>query len=98
MMAEILAPAGSFEALKTAVINGADAVYIGLSKFSARAKAENFNNDVLLQALNYAHLYGVKVYIAINTLVKNDLFAKRDHPQFYTPARKWGYTTLRAQL
>ena len=49
MMAEILAPAGSFEALKTAVINGADAVYIGLSKFSARAKAENFNNDVLLQ-------------------------------------------------
>ena len=72
MMAEILAPAGSFEALKAAVINGADAVYIGLSKFSARAKAENFNNDVLLQALNYAHLYGVKVYIAINTLVKNE--------------------------
>ena len=71
-MAEILAPAGSFEALKTAVINGADAVYIGLSKFSARAKAENFNNDVFLQALSYAHLYGVKVYVAINTLVKNE--------------------------
>lgn len=70
-MAEILAPAGSFDALRVAIINGADAVYLGLSKFSARAKAENFDNSVLKEAIEYAHLFGVKVYVAVNTLVKN---------------------------
>lgn len=68
---EILAPAGNFEMLKAAVINGADAVYLGLDKYSARAKAENFD-DNLAEAIEYAHIYGVKVYVAINTLIKNE--------------------------
>ncbi len=71
-MAEILAPAGNFDMLKAAVCNGADAVYLGLNKFSARAKAENFNNEQLKNAIEYAHLYGVKIYVAINTIMKND--------------------------
>lgn len=68
---EILAPAGSAECLKAAVINGADAVYLGLKDFSARAKAANFSFEELADALIYAHLFGVKIYVAINTLIKN---------------------------
>lgn len=70
-MSEILAPAGNMDMLKAAVVNGADAVYLGLSKFSARAKAANFNDNELIEAVNYAHLFGVKVYVAINTVIKN---------------------------
>ncbi|MFR5062375.1 MAG: peptidase U32 family protein [Christensenellales bacterium] len=58
------------ESLRAAVINGADAVYLGASNFSARAKAVNFDNEELLQAVNYCHLFGVKVYLAVNTLIK----------------------------
>lgn len=68
---EILAPAGNVESLKAAVIGGADAVYLGLKDFSARAKAENFSLDELSDAVEYAHLYGVKVYVAVNTLIKD---------------------------
>ncbi len=71
-MTEILAPAGNMEMLKAAVINGADAVYVGLPKFSARAKAANFNDEQLKEGIEYAHLFGVKVYVAINTVIKND--------------------------
>lgn len=74
-MPEILAPAGNMEMLKAAVINGADAVYLGLNKFSARSKAENFDGENLIEAINYAHLFGVKVYVAINTVIKNDEMA-----------------------
>lgn len=68
--AEILAPAGSPAALQSAVVNGADAVYLGLSSFSARAAAENFSTDNLREWTEYAHLFGVKVYVAVNTLIK----------------------------
>ncbi len=67
---EILAPAGNFESLRAAVINGADAVYLGASSFSARAKAGNFDFDQLVEAVKYCHLFGVKVYLAVNTIIK----------------------------
>ncbi len=66
---EILSPAGEFESFKCAVNNGADAVYIGGSHFSARKSAVNFTNEQIEQAVKYAHLYGVKVYVALNTLI-----------------------------
>lgn len=67
---EILAPAGSFESLKAAVHAGADAVYMGGSRFGARAYADNPEGDLLLKAIDYAHLYGVKLYLTVNTLLK----------------------------
>lgn len=67
---ELLAPAGSMLALKAALQSGADAVYIGGSAFSARAGANNFNYDEMIEATQYCHLYGVKVHVAVNTLVK----------------------------
>lgn len=69
---EILAPAGSVEALKAAVYAGADAVYLGGDRFGARAYANNFDKEALLEAIEYSHLYGVKVYLTINTLFRND--------------------------
>lgn len=68
---ELLAPSGNFESLKTAVACGANAVYLGLKEFSARAKADNFSVDELKSAVRYAHLFGVRVYVAINTLIKD---------------------------
>ena len=67
---EILAPAGSFESLKAAVQAGADAVYMGGGRFGARAYADNPEGDMLLDAIDYAHLYGVKLYLTVNTLLK----------------------------
>lgn len=67
---EILAPAGNFSALKAAVINGADAVYLGASAFSARAKAGNFSREELSSAVKYCHLFNVKAYLAVNTVLK----------------------------
>lgn len=67
---EILAPAGSFESLKAAVQAGADAVYMGGGRFGARAYADNPEGDMLLDAIDYAHLYGVKMYLTVNTLLK----------------------------
>ncbi len=69
-MVELLAPAGNIDCAKTAVNAGADAVYIGLSAFSARQGAENFDLSALEELLTYAHCCGVKVYLAMNTLVK----------------------------
>lgn len=66
---ELLAPAGTMEALHAAVHNGCDAVYLGGSAFGARAFAGNFNNQEIIEAIEYAHLYGVKVYVTMNTLV-----------------------------
>ena len=68
---EILAPAGSFESLKAAVHAGTDAVYMGGSRFGARAYAQNPEGDRLLEAIDYAHLYGVKLYLTVNTLLKD---------------------------
>ncbi len=66
---EILAPAGSTESIYSAVRCGADAVYVGGAKFSARANATNFSDEELVQAVEYCHLHGVKVYRAMNTVV-----------------------------
>ena len=66
---EILAPAGSMEALKAAVLAGCDAVYIGGKFFGARNFATNFDNEEMIEAIKYCHLYGVKVYVTMNTLV-----------------------------
>ncbi len=68
---ELVAPAGNFAALKAAVKNGADAVYLGLPDFGARAKAENFTFDNLKNAIEYAHLFGTKVFVTLNTLIKD---------------------------
>lgn len=69
---ELLCPAGNREMLEKAVQNGADAVYLSGVKFGARKFANNFNNEEIVEAINYAHLYGVKVYITINTLIKDN--------------------------
>ncbi|WP_125152736.1 DUF3656 domain-containing U32 family peptidase [Clostridium rectalis] len=69
---ELLAPAGSIESLHAAVLAGANAVYLGGSKFSARAYASNFNDENMKDAINYCHLYGVKVYVTLNTLLKDE--------------------------
>ena len=62
-MKELLSPAGNMECLKAAVNNGADAIYLGGKTFGARAYAGNFSNDELKEAVNYAHLYGVKMLL-----------------------------------
>lgn len=67
---ELLSPAGNFESLIMAVQNGADAVYVGGSLFSARSSAKNFDREELRNAVDYCHLRGVKLYLACNTLVK----------------------------
>ncbi|MDD2401609.1 MAG: DUF3656 domain-containing protein [Clostridia bacterium] len=69
---ELLAPVGSSEALQAAVQNGADAVYFGGEIFNARQYADNFSIDDIRQRVRYAHLYGVKVYMTVNTLVSNE--------------------------
>ena len=68
---EILSPAGSYDILKTAINAGADAVYAGGSCFGARAFAQNFTEKELLEAIDYVHLHGKKLYLTVNTLVKN---------------------------
>mgnify|MGYP003293631940 FL=1 len=71
---ELLSPVGDFECLKAAVQNGANSVYLGASSFSARAKATNFGNEELLNAIKYAKLRNVCVHLALNTLIKNNEF------------------------
>lgn len=68
---EVLAPAGSFQTFKAVIEAGADAVYVGGSSFGARAYADNFTEEELLEAIDYAHLRGKKVYLTVNTLLKN---------------------------
>src|SRR5574344_582517 len=66
---ELLAPAGNFDTLKVAINAGCDAVYIGGKHFGARSYAGNFTNEEIVEAIKYAHLYAVKIYVTINTLV-----------------------------
>lgn len=66
---ELLAPAGNMDAFLAAIEAGADAIYIGGYTFGARAFANNFSDDEIIKCINYAHLYGVKVYITVNTIV-----------------------------
>lgn len=69
---EILAPAGSFDSMKAAVAAGADAVYMGGSRFGARAYADNPDEKGLLEAIDYVHLHGRRLYMTVNTLFKED--------------------------
>lgn len=68
---ELLAPAGSYEAFEAALGAGADAVYVGGPEFGARAYAHNFTEDELLRAIDTAHIHGKKLYLTVNTLLKN---------------------------
>ncbi len=71
---ELLAPAGSPEMLRAAVDHGADAVYLGLGSMNARANATNFEGESLLSSLEYAHVRGVRSYLTLNTLLRDDEF------------------------
>ena len=73
---EILSPAGTYECFRAAINAGADAVYLGGSMFGARAFAGNFDNEELIKAIRTAHLYGRKVYLTVNTLLRNDELEK----------------------
>ena len=82
-MPELLAPAGSREALEAAVQSGADAVYMGFGAFNARQSARNFTDEEFADAVGYCHLRGVKVYLTLNTLVTD-----RELPQAAEALRK----------
>lgn len=69
---ELLVPAGNMECLKQAVYNGCDAVYLACKNFGARKFANNFTNEEVVDAIHFCHLYGVKVFVTMNTLIKND--------------------------
>ena len=69
---ELLIPAGSLDVLKTAVLYGADAVYLGGEAFGLRAKAKNFTNEEIKEGIAFAHERGVKVYITANIFAHND--------------------------
>ncbi|MGM9969997.1 MAG: DUF3656 domain-containing protein [Anaeroplasma sp.] len=71
---ELLAPAGDFDSLISAVQNGADAVYFGANKFNARINSKNFDGEELEKAINYAKLRNVKTHLTLNILIKNDEF------------------------
>lgn len=73
---EVLAPAGTYECFRAAINAGADAVYLGGSMFGARAFAGNFEEAELIKAISTAHLYGRKVYLTVNTLLRNDELEK----------------------
>ena len=79
---ELLVPAGNMECLKQAVYNGCDAVYLACKSFGARKFANNFDNDEIIEAIKFCHLYGVKVFVTMNTLVKNN-----EVEQFISQAR-----------
>lgn len=68
---EILAPAGSIDSLKAAINASCDAIYIGGAKFGARAYADNLNDDLMCEAIDYAHIHDKKIYLTVNTLLKN---------------------------
>lgn len=71
MKHELLAPAGSLEICRAVIAAGADAVYLGGAKYGARAFAQNFSETEVLEALDFAHLYGRKIFLTVNTLLKN---------------------------
>jgi putative protease len=69
---ELLAPAGDWEAMRAAVVNGADAVYFGLSNFNARHRATNFELEELPEVMRYLHSHNVRGYVTFNTLIFSD--------------------------
>lgn len=72
MKKELLAPAGNFETLKQAIHNGCDAIYLAGKNYGARKFANNFDNDEMIEAIKYCHLYGVKIYVTVNTMIFED--------------------------
>ena len=73
MKTELLAPAGNKESFLSALHHGANAIYIGGLQFGARSQAQNFTTDEIIELIKYAHLYNVKVYVTVNTLIKENL-------------------------
>lgn len=69
---ELLIPVGNKECLNAAIHNGADAVYLGGKKFGARAYSNNFDDNEMIEAIKLCHLYGVKIYVTVNTIIYND--------------------------
>ena len=92
---EVLAPAGSMECLKAAILNGADAVYLGGEMFGARAYAGNFKNEELLEAIDYVHLYGKRLFLTVNTLMKEDELSLL--PKFLKPFYEQGLDAVIVQ-
>ena len=76
---ELLSPAGNFDALKGAVSAGADAVYLGGERYGARAYADNFTTEEICEGIHFAHFFGRKIYLTVNTLVK-----ERELDQLYS--------------
>ena len=80
---ELLCPAGNMDALKAAIHNGADAVYLSGTNYGARKYAENFDKNAIKEAINYAHLYDVKIYVTANTLIyENEIEDFTDYMKF----------------
>lgn len=75
-MLELLAPAGDMTAFETALMSGADAVYLGIDDFNARMKAQNFTSENIADVVKRAHFYGAKVYVTINTILQNEEFTR----------------------
>ena len=69
---ELLIPVGNKECLLAAIHNGADAVYLGGKKFGARAYSNNFNDEEMIEAIKLCHLYNVKIYVTVNTMIFNE--------------------------
>ena len=85
---ELLAPAGDMQCLKAAIHAGADAVYVGGSRFGARAYAHNFDEQELCQAIDYVHFFGKKLYLTLNTLLKDEEI--QDVPAYVKPFYETG--------
>lgn len=92
---EVLAPAGSVDCLKAAVSNGADAIYLGGELYGARAYAGNFSREELCEGMDYAHLFGKKVFLTINTLMKDSELEKL--PEFLLPFYEQGLDAVIVQ-
>ena len=93
---ELLAPGGSMDAIRAAVNAGADAVYAGGSMFGARAFAENPETQELLEAIDYCHLHGAKLYLTVNTLLKEHEL-KETLPEFLAPIYEHGVDAVLVQ-
>lgn len=95
-MIELLAPGGSFEGLKAAVNAGADAIYMGGQRFGARAYAQNPDETDLMAAMDYCHIHGRKLYLTVNTLLKEEEL-KRELYQYLLPYYEHGLDAVLVQ-
>ena len=93
---ELLAPGGSLEGIRGAVHAGADAVYAGGRLFGARAYAQNPDTENLLEAIDYCHLHGVKLYLTVNTLLKENELTDL-LPEYLAPIYEHGVDAVLVQ-